>query len=67
MADLASVGQADLIVDDVKTAKSKNIPFIMGESNSASCGGMTGISDSIASALWFLDYAMNLASIDVSR
>jgi hypothetical protein len=33
----------------------------MFETNSASCGGFVGISDSFGAALWGLDYAMQMA------
>ncbi|KAJ9468351.1 hypothetical protein DIPPA_30015 [Diplonema papillatum] len=33
-----------------------NIPLQQGEGNSASCGGIPGVSDSFASTLWALDY-----------
>ena len=36
-------------------------PFIMFETNTASCGGFPGISDSFTAALWGLDYAMQMA------
>lgn len=33
----------------------------MFETNSASCGGFPGISDSFGAALWGLDYALQMA------
>ncbi|KAI0633080.1 glycoside hydrolase family 79 protein [Trametes polyzona] len=36
-------------------------PFLMFETNTASCGGFPGISDTFTSALWGLDYAMQMA------
>jgi len=33
----------------------------MFETNTASCGGFVGISDSFGAALWSLDYAMQMA------
>jgi len=33
----------------------------MFETNTASCGGFVGVSDSFGAALWALDYAMQLA------
>ena len=36
-------------------------PFIMFETNTASCGGFPGISDSFTATLWGLDYAMQMA------
>ncbi|KAF8995400.1 glycoside hydrolase family 79 protein [Cyathus striatus] len=37
-------------------------PFIMFETNTASCGGFQGISDSYGAALWAVDYGMQLAN-----
>ncbi|KAJ7649886.1 hypothetical protein FB45DRAFT_778805, partial [Roridomyces roridus] len=42
-------------------AQSYGLPFLMFETNSASCGGFSGISDSFGSALWALDYGLQLA------
>lgn len=42
-------------------AQQKNKPFIMMETNSASCGGFPGVSDSFGAALWALDYALQMA------
>jgi hypothetical protein len=37
-------------------ARSSRIPFRLTETNSVSCGGVAGISDTFASALWATDY-----------
>ena len=37
-------------------------PFLMFETNTASCGGFMGISDSFAAALFGVDWAMQLAN-----
>ncbi|KAJ7453359.1 glycoside hydrolase family 79 protein [Mycena galericulata] len=42
-------------------AQTKNKPFLMFETNTASCGGFLGISDSFTAALWGLDYALQMA------
>ncbi|KAI0739382.1 glycoside hydrolase family 79 protein [Daedaleopsis nitida] len=36
-------------------------PFLMFETNTASCGGFPGVSDSFVSALWAVDYSLQLA------
>lgn len=36
-------------------------PFVMFETNTASCGGFPGVSDSFGAALWALDYALTMA------
>ncbi|KAJ7757813.1 glycoside hydrolase family 79 protein [Mycena maculata] len=42
-------------------AQTYNLGFLMIETNSASCGGFAGVSDSFGSALWALDYGLQLA------
>jgi hypothetical protein len=42
-------------------AQSAGKPFLMFETNSASCGGFPGISDSFGAALWALDYGLQMA------
>ncbi|PSR77479.1 hypothetical protein PHLCEN_2v7910 [Hermanssonia centrifuga] len=36
-------------------------PFLMFETNTASCGGFAGLSDSFGAALWALDYGLQMA------
>jgi hypothetical protein len=43
-------------------ARARGLPIAMAETNSASCGGMPGVSNAFASALWGLDYAFSLAT-----
>ncbi len=45
----------------VALARAHNLPIAMAETNSVSCGGMPGVSNAFASALWGLDYAFSLA------
>lgn len=42
-------------------AQSLELPFLMFETNSASCGGFAGVSDSFGSSLWALDYGLQMA------
>ncbi|TBU40507.1 hypothetical protein BD309DRAFT_870161 [Dichomitus squalens] len=42
-------------------AQQFNKEFMMFETNSASCGGFPGVSDSFGSALWAVDYGLQLA------
>lgn len=46
---------------------SVNVPFLLGEANSASCGGQKGVSNAMASALWAVDFMMAMAQTNVSR
>ncbi|KAK7024767.1 hypothetical protein R3P38DRAFT_2530271 [Favolaschia claudopus] len=41
-------------------------PFLMFETNTASCGGFLGISDSFTAALWGIDYALQMAHSNFS-
>ncbi|KAF7307934.1 Glyco-hydro-79C domain-containing protein [Mycena kentingensis (nom. inval.)] len=42
-------------------AQTQGKKMLMFETNTASCGGFNGISDSFAAALWGLDYALQMA------
>jgi len=48
-------------------AQTSNKPFIMFETNSASCGGFPGISDSFGATLWTLDYGLQMAHANFSE
>lgn len=42
-------------------------PFVMFETNTASCGGFPGISDSFGAALWAIDYGLQMAASNFSQ
>ncbi|CAK5262555.1 unnamed protein product [Mycena citricolor] len=42
-------------------AQTFKLPFVMVETNTASCGGFPGISDSFGASLWAVDYGLQLA------
>ena len=44
-----------------RTARAHRLTIRMAETNSASCGGMPGVSNAFAAAAWGLDYAFTLA------
>ena len=50
-------------LDGVQAAHAANIPITMGEFNSASCGGIPGVSDTFGATMWGMDYALQLASV----
>jgi hypothetical protein len=52
---LAAIGSA---------AATAGVPYLISESNSASCGGIPGVSNSYASALWSADWLMLAAERD---
>ena len=47
-------------------AQTKGKQLLMFETNTASCGGFAGISDSFGAALWGLDYGMQMANSNFS-
>lgn len=48
-------------------AQQAGLPLIMFETNTASCGGFAGISDSYGAALWAIDYGMQLANTNFTH
>ncbi|KAI0031066.1 hypothetical protein K488DRAFT_52875 [Vararia minispora EC-137] len=47
-------------------AVSLDVPYIMFETNTASCSGFPGVSDAFAAALWGIDWSMTLAYYNFS-
>jgi hypothetical protein len=41
-------------------AQAAGKPFLMFETNTASCGGFPGLSDSFGAAMWALDYSLQM-------
>jgi len=48
-------------LNSANIAQQAGKPFLMFETNTASCGGFPGISDSYGAALWALDYGLQMA------
>ncbi|KAF8624038.1 hypothetical protein AX15_006061 [Amanita polypyramis BW_CC] len=48
-------------LNSTNIAQQSNKPFVMFETNTASCGGFPGISDAFAAALWGVDYGLQMA------
>jgi hypothetical protein len=46
----------------ISAAKSVGAQFFMGETNSAACHGLAGVSDTLGAALWMLDYSLTGAT-----
>jgi hypothetical protein len=47
-------------------AQAAGKPLLMFETNTASCGGFPGISDSFGAAMWGLDYGLQMAASNFS-
>ena len=67
LAETSSSGQAALVRAYAAHAVSEGVPFVLGESNSASCGGQENVSDTLSAALWSVDYLLSVAEANVSR
>ena len=48
-------------LNSTQIAQQAGKPFVMFETNTASCGGFPGVSDAFGAALWALDYGMQIA------
>ncbi|KAJ7811864.1 glycoside hydrolase family 79 protein [Mycena leptocephala] len=56
----SGVGICKPYLNSTAIAVASGKPFLMFETNSASCGGFPGISDSFGGALWALDYGLQV-------
>ncbi|CAN8103872.1 unnamed protein product [Discula destructiva] len=54
-------------VPQVAAADAANTPLVFGETNSVSCSGRSGISDTFGAALWGVDYVLMAASIGMPK
>ena len=54
-------------VPQVEAAHAVGKPLVMGETNSVSCSGRSGISDTFGAALWGVDYVLMAASIGFQK
>ncbi|KAI1821316.1 glycoside hydrolase superfamily [Xylaria intraflava] len=54
-------------IPQVAAADAAGAPLVMGETNSASCSGRSGISDVFGAALWAVDYVLTAASIGIQK
>ncbi|KIY53575.1 glycoside hydrolase family 79 protein [Fistulina hepatica ATCC 64428] len=57
----APISFLSLYMNSSALAQSLGLPFYMLETNTASCGGFYGVSDSFGAALWALDLGLQMA------
>ena len=62
----AGINFAQPYLNSTALAQQWGKPFLLFETNSASCGGFPGISDSFGAALWGIDHALQLAHSNFS-
>ena len=66
MAPETITRQLNSVSRNLAAAKANNLPLRIDEANSAFSGGVDGVSNRFASALWALDYSMSMAQAGVS-
>jgi hypothetical protein len=52
---------------DISATLQNGLEYVLGETNSYSCHGAPGVSNTAGAALWALDYALYASQIGVSR
>eukprot|EP01043_Picozoa_sp_COSAG02_P036654 COSAG02_NODE_2699_length_8207_cov_2.313518_6_plen_505_part_00 len=67
LSDAASRGKVDAYRGHINASIAAGVPFVIGEGNSASCGGQPGVSDTLTSALWSLDFLSTLSKAGARR
>jgi hypothetical protein len=53
-----AAAEAQVISTAAASARTAGVPLQMTETNTAACGGITGVSNTYASALWAVDYLL---------
>ncbi|PAV18473.1 glycoside hydrolase family 79 [Pyrrhoderma noxium] len=59
--------QNSAYINTTQIAANLGKPVLLFETNTASCGGFSGLSDSFLSALWAVDYSLNMACGNISN
>ena len=65
MSPTTVTSQLNSVAKNLAAAKANGLPFRIDEANSAYGGGVDGVSNKFASALWGLDYSMQMAQAGV--
>ncbi|GLB40573.1 putative glycosyl hydrolase family 79 C-terminal beta domain [Lyophyllum shimeji] len=56
-----------LYLPDIAATRGRGLDYVLGETNSYSCHGAPGVSNSADAALWRLDYALYATQIGISK
>ena len=67
LSDAATRDKIDAYRRYITKSNSLGVPFVIGEGNTASCGGQKGVSDTLAAALWSLDFLPTLSKAGCHR
>jgi hypothetical protein len=65
LASSAATNASSILLPHVTTAHNNGTTLRISEMNSIDCGGRSGISDTMAAALWVMDGMFNLANVGV--
>ncbi len=65
LSSASTTGLAASVTGAVASAHARGIPLRVGEMGAIACGGMPGVSNSFASALWSLDALFAMARVNV--
>jgi hypothetical protein len=65
LSGASSTGLAASVAPEVAIAQARGAQLRIGEMGAIACGGMPGVSDSFASALWSLDALFAMARVNV--
>lgn len=60
-------GNLTAFADDITTVKQMGLTYVLGETNSFSCHGAPGVSNTAGAALWGLDYALLAGKLGITR
>ncbi|KAL0954722.1 hypothetical protein HGRIS_003675 [Hohenbuehelia grisea] len=60
-------GNLTVFAPDIQAVRAKGLDYVLGETNSYSCHGAPGVSNTAGAALWTLDYALFAPQIGISR
>jgi hypothetical protein len=52
---------------DIAAVKQAGLTYVLGETNSFSCHGAPGVSNTAGAALWGLDYALFAGQLGITR
>ncbi|KAJ6513350.1 glycoside hydrolase family 79 protein [Mycena sanguinolenta] len=52
---------------DIEATQDQGLDYVLGETNSYSCHGAPGVSNTAGAALWTLDYALFASQLGISR
>lgn len=52
---------------DIAATLQQGLDYVFGETNSYSCHGAPGVSNTAGAALWALDYALYAGQVNISR